>query len=318
MGKMLEGLRWTPLWVSHLGCVKGCLNYLGLQVSNGWLFGATGHAFVINVHDIVCPSGPTAWNTEMITRLGKNLGYETRGLCARHEDADFERKVKTVWENTKLAIDNGLPSYGWELKIPEFYVVYGYDDIGYYYSGVEVCEGTGPKPWQELGNTKIGLLEMYSLSKTQPADDKTTVKEALAFALAHASNRPEWTFPKYHAGLAAFDAWVNALEGGTADGFGVALNAAVWHECRQFAVDFLKEAKERLGSAGPSFDEAISCYQTVAESLKKVTELFPFPPNAEHIKEEERRKKVAKALKSAREAEAQGLKVLDVILKSLQ
>jgi hypothetical protein len=40
--KQLRNLRWAPRWVSHLGCVKGCLDYLGLDISDAWLFGGTG------------------------------------------------------------------------------------------------------------------------------------------------------------------------------------------------------------------------------------------------------------------------------------
>ncbi len=63
MPKLLDNLRWQRMWTSHLGAIKGCLDYMGLNVSLPWLFGATGHAFVLNVSDVVCPSGPTAWNT---------------------------------------------------------------------------------------------------------------------------------------------------------------------------------------------------------------------------------------------------------------
>lgn len=47
--KKLEYLRWKPHNVTHLGCIKGCLNYLGVEVSDPWLYGATGHAFIINI-----------------------------------------------------------------------------------------------------------------------------------------------------------------------------------------------------------------------------------------------------------------------------
>ncbi len=49
--KKLENLRWKNRWTSHLGCIKGCLDYLNLDVTDAWLFGATGHAFIINVAD---------------------------------------------------------------------------------------------------------------------------------------------------------------------------------------------------------------------------------------------------------------------------
>jgi hypothetical protein len=190
MKKELEGLRWRPRWVSHLGCVGGCLDYLAMDVSDGWLYGATGHAFILNVHDV---GGPTAFNAEMLRELGKNLGYVTAGLSAQRGDADFEQKRKLVWDNTKLAIDNGLPTFGWELDVPEYYVICGYDDAGYYYSGPP-CEGVaGPKPWQELGASDIGMLEMYSIiqGEVEAADDRTTVREALAFALAPAAIRDD-------------------------------------------------------------------------------------------------------------------------------
>ncbi|UCH77570.1 MAG: hypothetical protein JSU81_07470 [Candidatus Coatesbacteria bacterium] len=311
MKKELENLRWRPRWVSHLGCVGGCLDYLGMDVSDAWLYGATGHAFIINIHDVVCPSGPTAWNTKKFRERGKNVGYESRGLCGSRNDSDFEAKRKLIWEETKLALDNGLPTYGWELDVPEYYVICGYDDVGYYYSGPGADDGAGPKPWQELGDTDIGMLEMYSLMASKAADDRTTVREALAFALAFAEGPAEWVFPKYKAGLAAFDNWIAALEGGTADSLGAAYNAQVWHECREFAVKFLEEAKERLGEPAAVFDKAIATYGVVAEGLKKVAELFPFFEREEgHVKEADRCAQAAAALRAARAAEEKGLAAL--------
>ncbi len=49
MIKKLENLRWKKRLTSHLGCIKGCLDYLNLDVTDAWLFGATGHAFIINM-----------------------------------------------------------------------------------------------------------------------------------------------------------------------------------------------------------------------------------------------------------------------------
>jgi hypothetical protein len=314
--KKLENLKWVPRWVSHLGCIKGCLDYLGLDVSDAWLFGATGHAFVINVHEVVCPSGPTAWNTEMLFKLGKNIGYEIDGVFGMKSADDFAEKQKLAWEHAKSAIDQGLPCYGWELDIPEYYVVYGYDDAGYYFSGPGCDEGKGPKPWQEL---EIGIIEMYSVRVGQAADDVQTVKEALAFALEHATGPARWIFPKYKAGLDGYNAWIRALEGGTADGFGMAYNTAVWTECRGYAVLFLQEAKERLEGRGEAlFDEAIDRYQVVHENLQTVTEAYPFHGmEPGHIKDPARVRTALDALRTARDAEAGGLEALQRIVNEL-
>ncbi len=315
MGKTIENLRWKPTWVSHLGCVKGCLEYLNLDVTDAWLFGGTGHAFVINIHEIVCPSGPTAWNTEMLFKLGKNIGYTVEGVSGSKSDSDFAEKQKRAWENTKLAIDEGLPCYGWELDIPEYYVVYGYDDEGYYFSGPRCDFSKSPKPWQELGNSQIGVLEMYSVKPGEAADDARTVKEALGFALEHSKSPAKWIYPKYKAGLAGYDNWISALENGKAHRFGMAYNAAVWSECRNFAVQFLREAKERLGGKlGEPFDEATRHYEAVAQELRKVSDAFPFPPTGEEIEDVHRRKAALKCLRAARDAEGSGLAELEKIV----
>ena len=318
MKKELENLRWKPRWASRLGCIAGCLDYLGLDVSDAWLYGATGHAFVLNVHDVICPSGPTAWNTKTSRKLGENVGYVAAGLCASRHDADFDEKRRVFWDNAKLAVDNGMPTYGWELEIPEYYVICGYDDVGYYYSG-PLCEGVaGPKPWEELGDTDIGMLEMYSLTRGEAADDRTTVREALTFALAFAESPPKWVLPKYKAGPAGFDNWIKALESGPADSFGAAYNAQVWHECREFAVKFLEEAKERLGEPAASFDEAIKHYRSVAAELKKAAELFPFSVDNEGpVKDKGRCAEAAAALRAARKEEEAGLAALAKIRDAL-
>jgi len=317
--KKLENLEWAPRWVSHLGCVKGCLEYLGREVSDAWLFGATGHACVLNLHQELCPSGPTAWNTEMLFTLGKNIGYEIDGVFGMKSAGDLAEKQKQAWEQVKSAIDQGRPCYGWELDIPEYYVVHGYDDDGYYFSGPLCDDGKGPKSWQTLGDTGIGVLEMYSVRPGQPAGDAQTVKEALAFALEHAAGPEKWIFPDYKAGPAGYDNWIRALQGGTADSHGAAYNAAVWNECRGYAHLFLQEAKERLdGPAADLFDQAIGHYQAVHENLKTVSEAFPCQGmEPEHIQDGARVRTAAAALRAARMAETAGLETLQRIINEL-
>jgi hypothetical protein len=320
MGKKLENLKWKPFWVSHLGCIKGCLDYLNMDVSDAWLFGATGHSFIMNMHDVVCASGPTAWHTEMLFKLGKNIGYEIDGIVVWRSESSFTEKKKEAWDMVRKALDEGIPCYGWELSIPEFYVVNGYDDTGYYFSGPLSEKAKMPKPWQELADGDIGLIEVYSVRPIKSTDNARVVKEALEFALEYAKNPEKWIYPKYRAGLDGYDNWIRALETNIAEGFGTAYNSAVWHECRHYAVEFLKEAKGRINKQelNPLFDEAIQHYKVVADNLKKVEDLFPFHElKPEHIQEEDRRAKAIEALKTARDAEAQGLESLAGIVNAL-
>jgi hypothetical protein len=321
MEKKIENLKWTPRWVSHLGCIKGCLDYLKMDVSDAWLYGATGHAFIINIHEVVCPSGPTAWKTEMLFKLGKNIGYSIEGDFSNKTKSDFAKVQEHAWNHTRQAIDKGLPCYGWELGIPEYYVVNGYNDQGYFYSGPkgpQMPYGEGTKPWNELGKTDIGVLEMYAIRPTKKADDVKTVNDAFGYVLEHSKSPKKWIYPKYKAGLNGFDLWINALESGKADSFGMAYNSAVWAECRGFAVQFLKEARERLDTKYAAlFNEAITHYEQVAQNLKKLSETFPFPPMGGEVKNAARCKTGLEYLRDARKAEEAGLAVLENIHKQL-
>lgn len=255
----------------------------------------------------------------MLFKLGSNIGYEVSGVFSRKSKPDFEEARQKAWEHAKKSIDQGIPCYGWELHIPEYYVINGYDETGYFFSGPLSDSAKVPKPWQELGASDIGVIEVYSVKSSKPADDNTTVKQALEFVLEFTNSPEKWIFPKYKAGLDGYDVWINALETGSANEHGMTYNTEVWHECRHFAVEFLKEAKDRLDKKlVPLFDEAIAYYDVVARKLKKVEELYPFHTRKpEYIKDENRRRRAAECLKAARAAEELGLRVLERIAGKL-
>lgn len=324
----LPQCQWTPRWVSHMGCLKGCLDFLGIEISDAWLYGGTGHAFVINVHEEVCPSGPTAWMTGGLFELGPNLGYKVDGVFGSSHQEDFIDLQTRAFEHVCQAIDRGWPCYGWELEIPEFYVVYGYEPSdpelgggGYYFSGPGCEAGKGPKPWQTLGDTDIGILEIYSVAPCEATDDATTVRQALSFALKHASNPQDWIFEHYRAGLEGFEAWINALQQGSASDMGVRYNAGVWLECRRNAASFLAEAGSRLaGHADALFEAAYTHYTMVAKSLAQVTAIYPWDWETSDevvLPVDERSSEAVAALQAAQDAEASGLETLDRIVQTL-
>lgn len=313
--RKLGELEFKNYFVSHLGCIKGCIEYLGLEISTPWLFGGTGHAFIINIHEALCPSGPTGWKTTMLYELGRNLGFDIHGIFGQTTD---EVKEET-WNFVRKAIDDNHPCYGWQLgNIPDFYVIYGYDDEGYYYKGYDAMEGTGPLVWKDLGKM---FIEVYSVKKGKVVDDSIVVKGAFENAIKHSKNPEEWrASEKYKAGLKGFDQWITAVSNGTADGFGLGYNSAVWAECRRYAVEFLKEANNRLGKQNRGlFDEAIKHYEIVAESLTKVSNLYPHPyRNEGPIAMDEKSKEATRILKTARDAEAKGLKVLEELTRVIK
>ena len=312
---MLSNYKWRPAWISQLGCLKAAADYLNVPLSPGWLYGGTGHAFIINMHKAGCASGPTAWRMTRVLNLAHNLGLSVQGVCGLKSDKDYAAKKMRAYETVKASVLRGLPCYGWELDIAEYYSIVGYDDIGFYYSGPTTGASiSGPKPWTGLGETDIGMLEVYLVESGRVADDRTVIREALEFALEHAQSPADWIYPSYKAGLAGYDLWIETVHHEEQDVFGLAYNAAVWHECRHYAVEFLQEAKMRLGDhALPALDNAIECYSRVRDELALVAEIYPFPPGQQQPDNE----RAGEALRRARAAEATGLKTLEQIVKAL-
>lgn len=325
MAKKLEGFKWHSLWTTHIGCMKGCVDYLNLDISLPWLFGGTGHSFVMNIHEELCPSGPTAWKCKMLYELAPNLGFDSDGFFSYkdgHGPVPWKDAPKKAWEFVKKEIDNNIPVIAWEMKIPEYYCVHGYDDVGYYYHGCLADKGEGPKPWQELGQTDIGLIDVISIHPGKKAKPEKVVKDAFKKALWFADNPKGYVYPKYASGLKAYDYWLKFLDGKIdyeeIHAHGIGYNGEVWSECRRFAVDFLNEAKTKVGQNDELFDEAIRHYIAVRENLSCAAHLFPFHNRQlSALQDADRRNDAIGALKIARAAEEKGLKALKEISKAL-
>jgi hypothetical protein len=314
--KKLHGLQFGHRWISHLGAIKGCLDYLGSGPSTGWLFGGTGHAFLLSVHREVCPSGPTVWDWSTLWRLARNLGVRVEGISvSKHQEPGFRECQQQAWDLVRDAINRGVPCYGWELAIPEFACIHGYDETGYYFSGPGAGDDAGPKPWAEVGDTGIGVLSLHTVELSDPTPVEQAVGEALDFALT-ASTAGEWK-RGYSLGLPGYDAWAASVEQGTAGRFGQGYNAACWAECRGEAVSFLRQAKQRLaGRADAAFDEAMLHYAAVHSGLKALEALAPF-----HVPEGEGERfqsaEAAALLRGAKASEERGLEALAEVRDAL-
>lgn len=316
--RKIDKLGWKPMWVSHLGSLKGCLEYLGSDMTDAWLFGSTGHAFIMNIHKTVCPSGPTAWRKHEFSNLVGNLGIVTDGIFSHKSMKDFDKVQEKTFNKIRQSIDNSIPCFGWELDLPEYSVINGYDENGYFFSGPRSKPDNDYTSYKQLGQTEIGILEVYFVQRAAPMSDKDIIKAAFKFATDFKASPAAWLFDDYKAGLEAYNLWINALNKNTADGFGVTYNASVWAECRGFARDFMGEAKDRLGGEfGQLFDDGKEFYGEVAEYLESFEKVFPYPPVEEHIKDKDNRLKGIELLQKAQAAEGKALDVVEKILGKL-
>jgi len=316
--KMLEGLVFPRRSVSHLGCVKTCLDYLGKDVSWHWLYGGTGHAFIINMHIDVDLEAATAFDPSMVFDLAPNLGYRVSGFAVNKPEAGdaYRDRQREAWDFVRAAIDRNRPCYGWELKAPygDFWLITGYDDVGYYYAGWETG---GPTPWEELGDQFIDHLEVRSIDLCDPASDKKVVVDALSRAIDFNLSGTVSTDDDAHQGPAAFEVWSKALDNGTALRDHHTYLAGVWLECREEGVAFLREVRGRFADLpNHMVDEAVAHYEAVCQNLQAAQELHP-DREKRNWRDTFRSSEAAAIIRRAGAADHRGLYALGEIVRTL-
>jgi hypothetical protein len=326
-GKELAELKLSPAWVSHMACLTSCAQYLKVPASPAWVYGVSGYAFAINIHEVICPSGPTAWPSHLCDALAANAGLIVEGTQANKGQPDFAARQEEIWRKTRSAIDAGHPCFGWEMSVPEWYLIYGYDGAGNYLFRDFFGPG-GRLPHGKLGDAEIGWANVRMVRAGKPADDRKALRDAAEFALEHAAGKH--SNEKWHTGLSGYDTWIKGIQDPNVQkrndfGFGLAYNAQCWAECRRYAVLFLQEAAERLKSdpaLAALLAEAQQQYKTVSTNLTAVAEAFPFDTRdqagmAARAAEPARRDKALQSLRAARAAEEAGLKTLAKIATAL-
>ena len=218
---MLAGLRYPgDHAVLHIACLQGCLDYLGAGLSYTWLCGGTGHAFIINIHAEVDVQGVNDWDPQMLFALASNLGYRCRGLKDEGLPRDAPLAIQQQYGRALVQryLDAGRPCYGFcvDPTNPDYSPICGYDEGGYYYTHIGTDCPAGPIAWEKLGALWLDWVEVYGVERCEPASDATVVRDALSMALRFAEGPPEWIRPEARSGLAAFAAWADYLEQGTA------------------------------------------------------------------------------------------------------
>ena len=309
----IDRLQWVARWLTSLGCLEGCLNYLGYKYSDGWVAGATGNASAMRIHKELCPAGIIAWAPP--AELGRNLGYETELIAPQMDDVAEQQRI--VWSAAEESLRNGMPCIGFAMEAWQSYLIYGYDDDGYYY--MPVMQGDGHFLKAKMGVEVPCVVTL--VRRTEPANVRKTVRDALDFAVRYSASpddvAPGWGGPPedFRAGIEAYDFWMGSLSEGRAEAHGNGYNAHTYAELRQLGAKFLEEASHRV--RGAVFEEAIGHYRLAADHLGTVADLFPMPANPDHVKDKDRCARAVEALSAAKAAEVSGLRALGQIVQEL-
>jgi hypothetical protein len=283
------------------------------------VFGLTGHAFRMNIDpEIINVAGPTSFPGGYIFRRNLcNLGF-TSSMTEMNTLITPEIMEQTM-NLVQKSIDKGIPVLSLDLFIPEFGVIYGYDDELQVFHGKDVSQD-GQIPYSKVIGERLTFL--VAIDESLQHSKYEMLRMALDMIVEHARGR-EWTHvfkDRFAQGLSGYDAWIGVMERRAADEFGNAYNLAVIADAREYAVRFLHELKLKWNGTNVVernvrrfAGEAFLHYKLAADSLIKLRSMFPFPQGG-NPKDPAAADQAIELLKIARDAESQGVTVLEGFL----
>ena len=300
-------------FVSPVGAIAGLLRYLKDVRPYYHLMGLSGFAFRINIGGRACPSSPCAFHWDhFMSRAMMLLGYDCTVVQAFSTSFMFEKRLDEARSLIRRSIDADLPLIGWELDLPEFGIIRGYDDDKgiYLIDGVLAEEGEQTLPYDKLGRGETGSLFVLAPGRRFETDELVCAKRAIEYAVFHHTlEAPISKF--YETGPAAYGKWMDALTRREIDAFGNSYNARVVLDARVAGVSFLQQ----VATLFPAEDadavmEAARHFDQVADAFMLFSGLFAFPGDEQVLKADVNLQKGVGWISRARAEEKKAIEAL--------
>jgi predicted DNA-binding protein YlxM (UPF0122 family) len=296
-------------WITCGMALYGLVEYTDRKMSLPMVMGLSSHAFRLTiVPDEIHIAGPTMFDFGEVLQQGlRNMGFQSRVVNERMAgpergpnanlvspsllsfDARAKRQLPQLLpqalELIHRSIDRGYPVLSWDLFIPEFGLIYGYDDETKQLQAGDNCGHDQTIPYEHLGRGFIEELFVLAIEEAVEIDKSTMLTNAIRTALAHYRGAEQKCDGSVN-GMEAYAAWREAYQKGTIEPNGNAYTTAVAQNARRNASLFWSEIAETW--ADPAFDEirpvileAADLYGQMADEYATLSRLFPFPAGGE-------------------------------------
>lgn len=258
-----------PYNTTFAGVIKGASDLLGLSFSGPDCFALSGHAFLINIHQDLCPSGPYCLDFSPLFGLLSKAGLFITPLGFFHSGSSREER-SALEEKLKAHLEKGLPC---ALLNMEWQLIEGTDETGLVTSQPWDCKDFPPshltfQSWDEMGEDVHASF--FLMERVDPDLRDDHLRDLLRYIL-ELHEEPSAFNPMngYAIGSEAWLQWRRALPVNV-DTHGCWWNGTVWSECRHMANLWLKE----LGDCRqePTATQAARHYEMVSENLKTVAD----------------------------------------------
>ncbi|WP_434749336.1 hypothetical protein [Paenibacillus amylolyticus] len=263
--KMLEHLVMTRESKSYVDSLHAILTHTGqFQGEKYMLAGYTGMAFKLSVHKRLLPMSVTAYGQWGVAHQGgiDNLGLFTiyDGGRSRHPTFAYYQQDAVNW--VRRSLDEGRGVVYW---IPEFGVIYGYDDADRVFY---VQDGWSQEPlillYDNFGLNFTGFWYCQIFGDQVQLTQQEMVLESLRLATQ------DWDIPyrllpdhNIASGRLAYDVWIEALRSGDYDASGAAYLLDSYCQSRTEIQMYLHDVR----GLWTELEQASICYERLADLI---------------------------------------------------
>lgn len=169
----------------------------------------SGFAFRMWVAADLCPSSTSIWEfgkqPAWVTSGGLDCEYTER---LWNEDAIEEKRRLAAIEQIKKSIDKGIPAVSWDIGVPEWGLIIGYDDDTQMFATLAV-NGEGEMPYNVLGKRELPIMSVLTVTGASDKSKTDILRDTMKLAASHLKGE-EWCGNA--KGLEAYPALIRHFE----------------------------------------------------------------------------------------------------------
>ncbi|GHV11287.1 hypothetical protein FACS1894219_02210 [Clostridia bacterium] len=174
------------------------------------IIATSGFAFRMWVSADLCPSATSIWTFSLqpywVGNGGFNCDYTER--LWGQDDIKEQKRLEAV-EIIKKSIDKGIPAVSWDIGVPEWGLITGYDDDAQNFATLAVS-GEGEMLYDLLGVRDLPLLSVLTITGKTDKKQPDILRDTIKLAATHLSGG-EWT--DNAKGIQAYPALIRHFEG---------------------------------------------------------------------------------------------------------
>jgi hypothetical protein len=166
------------------------------------IIATSGFAFRMWVNTDLCPSATSIWGFD-----GQKPWVENGGLTCDYvgrywsqDHIEKEKQLEAI-KNIKNSIDRGIPAISWDISVPEWGLITGYDDDIQMFStlaiNAEKADPTSPAyyivqmPYDALGKRELPILSVLTITGSSDKTKEAILYDTMKLAVNHL-NGGEW------------------------------------------------------------------------------------------------------------------------------